>query len=354
MKHISILGAGLSGLTAGINLAKAGYSVDIYEKRAECGARFSGDLEGLENWAHPTQMEDEFHRLNLCINFDCDPFHQMFISNGTDRLDVTSSTYPIFYLVKRGILPVSIDQGLKKQALKAGATIHFNTTTPIDTIDIIATGPTATKPIAKAKGITFQTTHENIAVALVGNTTSYKGYGYLLVSKGYGCICTVCFHNSYNITDYFTRTIEVLQKQYNLQIKNEKPVGGIGTFFYPWRLEEHGTLYAGEAAGLQDFLWGFGMRYALTSGYLAAQSIIQNKSYPRLIHKHIYPKLKASLVNRFYVMKLDDYGTALFRQGKKLSPQEKVDLMQRMYNYSFRKRLVYPFARQYLKKSIEK
>jgi len=48
---IKILGAGLSGLTAGINLAKNGYEVEIFELRNDCGARFKGDLQGLENWS---------------------------------------------------------------------------------------------------------------------------------------------------------------------------------------------------------------------------------------------------------------------------------------------------------------
>jgi phytoene dehydrogenase-like protein len=45
MKKIKILGAGLSGLSAAINLAKAGYSVDIFDSNSDSGARFHGDLQ---------------------------------------------------------------------------------------------------------------------------------------------------------------------------------------------------------------------------------------------------------------------------------------------------------------------
>lgn len=51
MKQIKILGAGISGLTAAINLAKAGYKVDVYERNKDVGMRFGGDLQGLENWS---------------------------------------------------------------------------------------------------------------------------------------------------------------------------------------------------------------------------------------------------------------------------------------------------------------
>ena len=54
MKEIKILGAGLSGLTAAINLAKEGYRVDVYEKNKDVGMRFHGDIQGLENWSEKT------------------------------------------------------------------------------------------------------------------------------------------------------------------------------------------------------------------------------------------------------------------------------------------------------------
>lgn len=40
MKPITILGAGLSGLTAAITLAKAGYQVHVYEERSDRGCDF--------------------------------------------------------------------------------------------------------------------------------------------------------------------------------------------------------------------------------------------------------------------------------------------------------------------------
>lgn len=46
MKSIKILGAGISGLIVAINLARAGYKVDVYERNKDVGMRFSGDLQG--------------------------------------------------------------------------------------------------------------------------------------------------------------------------------------------------------------------------------------------------------------------------------------------------------------------
>ena len=35
----------------------------------------------------------------------------------------------------------------------------------------------------------------------------------------------------------------------------------------------------GEAGGYQDFLWGFGIRHAFTTGYLAAQAILNGQDW---------------------------------------------------------------------------
>ncbi len=49
-RTIKIAGAGISGLTAAIVLARAGYRVKVYERMNEVGKRFNGDFQGLMNW----------------------------------------------------------------------------------------------------------------------------------------------------------------------------------------------------------------------------------------------------------------------------------------------------------------
>ena len=55
----------------------------------------------------------------------------------------------------------------------------------------------------------------------------------------------------------------------------------------------------GEAAGLQDYLLAFGLRQAITSGYLAAKSILNNENYDNLIKKRFLSQLQTSISNRF-------------------------------------------------------
>ncbi len=106
-------------------------------------------------------------------------------------------------------------------------------------------------------------------------------------------------------------------KKFN--IENPKNVGGIGCFSSNNIFKNSDRLFIGEAAGLQDMLWGFGMRFAITSGFLAAQSIIKNQNYEKLAKTNFNKKLKASLVNRFLWEKINakDYYFIIEKVKKK-------------------------------------
>jgi len=301
MKHIKIIGAGPSGLCAAINLVKAGYNVDVFEKRNDSGRRFKGDLEGFENWSSKNDVIEEIKSFNIKLNFGCFPFKSFHITDGNTVLN-SSFKKPIFYLVKRGPIEQSLDQGLKNQALNQGVKINFNSTINREKADIIATGVEGIKPTGIAKGITFDTESENIAVAILNKKTSNRGYSYLLINNGHGTICTVNFQTpNLNINLYLKNTLELIKKIFDVEIRNRKNAGGIGCFQIHPRLVIDNKLIVGEAAGLQDLLWGFGMRYALTSGFLASKSIIENVDYRELITNELSGKINSSIFNRFLV-----------------------------------------------------
>ena len=58
----------------------------------------------------------------------------------------------------------------------------------------------------------------------------------------------------------FEETGRIFSRMLRLDIQEPKEAGGIGSFSVKNIFQEDGTLFVGEAAGLQDFLWGFGMR----------------------------------------------------------------------------------------------
>jgi len=124
---IHILGAGLSGLSAAILLARAGREVHVHELRADSGVRFAGDFEGIENWTSPVDFWDEL------LAWGIDPgdwkstgLRQIDLGLEGDRIETLKSSRVAFRLVERGTRPHTLDQGLKRQALSAGAHLHYN------------------------------------------------------------------------------------------------------------------------------------------------------------------------------------------------------------------------------------
>ncbi len=352
MKSIKILGAGISGLTAAINLAKAGYKADVYERNKDVGMRFGGDLQGLENWSEKEDVLDSLKRMNIKINFDCDPFSKIIFTNGMKRAEATLGK-AYMYLVKRGNIAGSLDEGLKKQAIEGGVNIHFESAIDQNAADIVATGPCMEEVPGLAKGIIFKTRLKDTAIVLFNDKAAFKGYSYLLATKGYGCMCTVVLNELGRIDDCFEETKKIFFEMTNLDIQNPKNIGGIGSFSLKNNFKKDNNLFIGEAAGLQDILWGFGMRYAFTSGFLAAQSIINGENYEKKAKELFSGKLKSSLVNRF-LWERAGFGNYGFLIHKLKNNRNLFGSLYSFHNYNFLQRLIYPIALIYMRRKYPK
>lgn len=152
-----------------------------------------------------------------------------------------------------------------------GINIHLEKTLSPNEVDIVATGPILKEAPAVVKGIVFKTDIKDAAILLCNDEIAFKWYSYLLITKGYGCVCTVvAVEELYRVNKCFEKTKGFFERKIGLNMQSPKEVGGVGSFSLKSVFKKGTTLYVGEAAGLQDFLWGFGMRFAVTSGYLAA------------------------------------------------------------------------------------
>lgn len=348
MQRVKILGAGPSGLSAAINLTKAGYEVEVYERKEGVGRRFNGDLQGLENWSDRRDVRKKLKSMNIKTNFDLTPFNKLTVSNGSREANF-SLEKPAFYLVRRGPVSESLDRGLKEQALNLGVDIHFEETFPEKKADIVATGPNPKKIFAVAKGVSFQTKMEDVVAIVLGNKVAYKGYSYLLVANGHGCMCTVIFDKFEKIDSYLRKTKKIFSEMVDLDVKKPRKIAGVGSFSVNSVLEKEGRLYVGEAAGLQDFLWGFGIKKALASGYLAAKSLIEKKDYQKIARDYFKDKFKASLVNRFLweYFGFHDYSFIL---NVLENADDPLEFLFSFHNFNFFQRVLYPLASYHVKK----
>lgn len=342
---IRILGAGPAGLTAAITLARAGRPVEVFERRRRVGARFGGDLQALENWSDSEDVAAEFGRLGIAPDFDCIPFRSITHTNARRQV-VMAFDRPAFYVVTRGPMAGTLDRALERQALAAGAAIHFGRTLPPADAHIVATGPVPGRVFAVARGIVFDTPAPDLVVCLLHEEAARRGYSYLIVAGGRGCLCSVVFQRFKEVGDSLDRARAILLAQFEVPVENAQRVGGLGHFSNEPRLQVGGSLYAGEAAGLQDFLWGFGIRTAVRSGRLAAQCLLEGRDYAREATARFGASLKASVVNRFVweALRVGNYAiilASLKRNG--------LNRLRRAYGFGRIHRLLYPAARHLLR-----
>ncbi len=343
MEGINIIGAGPGGLTAAIVLRHHDIPVMVFEKYPDVGYRLSGDHQGLENWTSDTDVTETLKDMGIDINFLCKPCHgSVLYTRGMKPVDLRSDR-PFFYLVKRGPMKGTLDNGLKEQALALGAKILFeNRKDHIAGQAIVGTGPKGADVIAV--GITFDTSMEDTAVVVLDDDMAPKGYAYLLVDEGYGTMGTVLYRQYHRSQECFRKTKRFFHDRINVDIRNEEKFGGFGNFFLGDTRVRNGKLYVGETAGFQDCLWGFGMRYSIVSGYLAARSIIEGTDYDQLWKGELGPMLETSLVNRFLFEKFGHFGYRYLT--RRLAGTNPRYLLMRHYKPSVLKRLLLPIARK--------
>jgi len=211
-----------------------------------------------------------------------------------------------FRVVERGTDEHCIDQGFKRMAIAAGAEIHYESKVDPNTCDIIAAGPKDSSAIAF--GEIFHTEHPNHVAFQLNDKLAPGAYSYLIIIDGVGLICTCLWRQQKKSGRYLNETIAWYDEHYELNRKPIKRVGGKGDFSLPTKYIHENKIYVGEAGGLQDFMWGFGMRYAITSGVLAAQSILEECDYEKEVKNRLVPLIKISAINRFLMNRVGDRG----------------------------------------------
>lgn len=303
---IHIMGAGLSGLAAATILAQAGRDVHVHDIRADSGARFDGDFQGIENWTSDNDFIDDMRSWGLDPDeFKFTEFHEVDAIDPEDQIRKAWSPTVAFRVIERGTAEHTIDQGMKRQAVAAGAKLHYKSRVKPEDCHIIATGPKGTSAVAY--GEIFHTTFPNHVSFHFNDKLAPGAYAYLIVIDGVGLICTCLWRKQKKSDRFLNETIAWYENHYpNLDRKPFKRVGGKGDFTINQHYKVKGRYYIGEAGGLQDFMWGFGMRYAITSGVYAAHDILGKGDYEKSVRKNLLPLIRASAANRFLMNRVGD------------------------------------------------
>ncbi|MDX1250668.1 MAG: NAD(P)-binding protein [Gammaproteobacteria bacterium] len=348
MNAITISGAGPAGLAAAITIARHGRRAVVHEQRAEVGGRFHGDFQGLENWTTQGDVLEQFAGIGIAPTFDCMPVREMVFYDPKAREYVFRSSHPALYLVRRGTDQGTLDHNLKQQALAAGVEIRL--ASRLETLPqqgIVAHGPRSGNVIAV--GYLFETDAPDGIFACASDRLAPKGYAYMLIHGGRGTLATCMFADFVNQKMYLERTAEFFQNRTGVEMKNPRRFGGAGGIFWPRSASRDGRLYAGEAAGFQDAMFGFGIRYAVLSGHLAGLALTHDamRDYERLWRRELGPMMKTSLVNRYFYARLGERGyVGLLRNISRAGDVR--DWLRNYYAPSWLKTLWFQIAKSFL------
>ena len=344
-KHI--LGAGLSGLSAATILARAGCEVHVHEIRSDSGARFDGDFQGIENWTSGVDFFDEMREWGFDPEeFKSDAFDVIDLVHPDDEITQPRTSGVAFRVVERGTAEHCIDQGFKRMALDAGAEIHYDTRKEPEDCHIVAAGPKETSAVAY--GEIFHTDHPNHVTFQLNDKLAPGAYSYLIIIDGIGLISTCLWRQQKKTSRYLNETIAWYEQHYDLNRRPIKRVGGKGDFGLPTRYIHEGRYYVGEAGGLQDCMWGFGMRYAITSGVLAAKSILGECDYEVEVRGRLLPLVRTGAINRFLMNRVGDRGFKMVANHWMRDQEKKGDgiaFMRWLYNPGLGRRVLWPLVR---------
>lgn len=338
---ITVVGAGIAGLACAIVLAKSGRAVTVREWHQTVGSRFHGDFQGLENWSDRLDVLEELRAAGIERSFDCHPVRNGIAFDAWGHSHPIHGDRPLYYLVRRGGGSGSLESGLCQQADAAGAQLRFGdrVTKPTGT-SILAVGPRTADVIAS--GYVFATDLPNGNWIAFDNQLAPHGYAYLLIQDGSGTVASCMFTGFKNHAEYVARTVRFFSEKAGLEMRDPRRFGGFGNFRLP-RTAVHGAnLVVGEQAGFQDALAGFGMRYALRSGILAARSLLEGQDYTALWRRELLPLLRTGVSNRFIFTILGETGRRWALRG--LSRSDTVAKLGWLYRPTVLTRLVYPIA----------
>jgi flavin-dependent dehydrogenase len=209
---------------------------------------------------------------------------------------------------------------------------------------LVAGGPRRAEVIAA--GWLFDTDLPDGAWAALGDDLAPGGYAYLLVHGGRGTLSACLFHRFSDVKACARRARAVFEGRLGLRLRGARPFGGIGNAGVPATAVAGGVLLAGEAAGFQDPLWGFGIRHALVSGHLAASAALAGGAadYDRLWRQRLGGTMRASTVLRFFYGRMGDRGYRLLLAAMGRSPDPR-SWLHRRYRPSRWKRALFPLVR---------
>jgi flavin-dependent dehydrogenase len=297
---VRIAGAGPAGLCAALALARADVPVEVYEKHDAPNPHLDGAIHGIENWTSARDVLAELREHGVPTDaFEHTAAHSLLFSDGRAVRKVESQE-PLFYMVSRGLGPGALERGLLDAALALGVRVRWKHALAPDQADIVATGGAPARRFCVEAGFQFETPQPDMAFCLLHGPDWPSGYSYMLVRNGRGCLCTVVFNRFREARAFLDRAEATMQAKLPVTKRARRYRGGCGSLAVEGAYRSgDGVPRIGEAAGLQDVLWGFGIRTALLSGALLARCIVEGADWQSAARALFGGRYRTGVVNRW-------------------------------------------------------
>lgn len=313
-RPLRIAGAGPAGLACAIHLSRAGRPVTVSEARPTVGARFIGGLQILENFSEGEDARDFLTRIGIAPDFLGRGLTEAELFDARLRRTRVRSARPFAYFLRRGPEDGTLDVSLLLQARRAGAAVEFDARRDTADSDVVATGPKA--PDGLAREMTFRTTSPDRVQVLFDAMRAPAGYAYFFVENGWATLGCAVVRDLRRIDRHFEFCVKRFREIADFSVSDERTGYSYMNFALGDSALVGSARLAGEAGGFQDYLFGLGIRYALTTGWLAARSLIEGRSYDELWEGHVGAKRRAGLGLRLMYESLGDAGMSYFaRRG---------------------------------------
>lgn len=286
----------MSGLATAVLLARQGVAVEVFDRHVGGGGRFHGGWQVLDNGLPPSDALEELASLGLSGRPPVIPAHRaLFLDSSGERHEV-SSQEPYTYFLRRGG-EGSLDGWLRDQALASGVSVREGCEAPPD-VQVVATGPRRADGVARE--IVFSSDLPDTVMVLFDPAVTPSGYAYLFCLEGHATFGVAQVRRLRSLPGARDAAWARFRRELGeFQVHDRRESGQFMTFSAPRTLRgPDGRWYVGEAAGVQHFLFGLGIRFALRSASLAAEGVLGRWDQARY-ERELWRPMLASVAMRW-------------------------------------------------------